>query len=258
MGTIGDFDYGSYLHDLDLEKEEREREILSRINASKSQEIADENSWEIFNYLPVNKTSLDQEEYIQHLWASFTHLNSGSEDARKFSIMPFHLVFMLSLQYKVLRIHKQQKEKYDNAFTMENPRDGEKDILNPNSVFTIAILPESKMIDLFKLVGIAPELSNRIKNIIRYRNDNLAHAKGGITLDIEVRINVYIDCLKELQKHFDILNDEVAESWLKEMGPGQEGVEYIDTHLAGDYLCPVDMQAGKLSKLDSRLNEASK
>jgi len=30
---------------------------------------------------------------------------------------------------------------------MENPRDGEKDILCPNSVFTIAVPPESRIIE---------------------------------------------------------------------------------------------------------------
>lgn len=253
MGTIDDFDYGSCLHDLDLEKEEREQEIQSRINASKAQEIVDGIASEIFNYLPINKTSLDQEEYIQHLWASFTHLNSGSEEARGFSVMPFHLLFMLSLQYKVFRISKRMFEKYKMAFMFKH-LDNDHKLCPPESVYDLARIKERSLPDLFSIVGTKEDIIARIKQLIDNRNNNLGHAKGGMEVNAEGRIMEYITCLEELQMSFQLVNDDVADDWLKEMGTGQEGIGYIDTHLAGDYLCPADMKAGRLSKLDSRLN----
>lgn len=51
------------------------------------------------------------------------------------------------------------------------------------------------------------------------------------------------------------LNDGVATKWLSEMEPGEAGLEFIELHLAEEYLCPADMQQGKLSKLNKKLNQ---
>ena len=62
-----------------------------------------ENAQEIFDYLPINRSKLEA-DYIDHLWNVFIALDNAENSARPFVMMPFHLLFMLALQYKVLRI----------------------------------------------------------------------------------------------------------------------------------------------------------
>lgn len=256
MGTtLDDGNYEGYL--LDQAYEAFEEEVLARQEKLKQQNIIDEEAWKIFDFLPINKTQQLEEEYIKHLWSSFVHLNSGSEESRQFSIMPFHLLFMLSLQYKVLRIHRQRKKKYDLAFTMENPRNGEEEVLSPQSVFTLGFIGESKMVDLFKLVGTDSTTIKRIKDMIRYRNDKLAHAKGGITYNLEIKIDEYLKCLNELQHGFQGMNDQVADKWVSEIGEEQGENEYIEVHLGEEYLCPADIKQGRLSKIVKKTNTST-
>ena len=57
---------------------------------------------EIFSYLPI-EAGIDN-LYIQHLFGAFQTINEKEEPIRAFSILPFHLLFMFSIQYKVYRI----------------------------------------------------------------------------------------------------------------------------------------------------------
>ncbi len=208
---------------------------------------------EIFNYLPINKNPVEA-EYINHLWKAVISLENSDDEGTPFLIMPFHLLFMLSIQYKVIRIFKYETKKYNFAFLVYPPRNGEKELLDLTSVFTLGILEESNLINLLKIVNIPNDLIGRIKALVKNRNKNLAHAKGGIERNLEQRISEYIFVLNNIQKIFEKMNDKVATKWLKEMGTGQEGSDYIELHLAEEYLCPEDMQSGKLSILEKRLN----
>jgi len=84
---------------------------------------------------------------------------------------------MMTVQYKVLRIYKEQKEKYELALMIKNPRDEERDILAPESPLVIAFLGESEIVDFLKIAGLSADDARNIKkSIVRYRNDKIAHA----------------------------------------------------------------------------------
>lgn len=146
-----------------------------------------EDAQKILDYLPIRR-NLQENDYVNHLWQVFSTLDRGEAVARPFVVMPFHLLFMLAVQYKVLRIYKEQKEKYKLALTTKNTRDEEKDILAPESPLAIAFLKESEIIDLLKIAGLSPNDARNIKKTItRYRNDKIAHAKGYIEQDLETK-----------------------------------------------------------------------
>lgn len=86
-----------------------------------------EEAQEILNYLPLNTNTLES-EYIDHLWEVASVLLDGSENVQSFSIMPFHLLFMLAIQYKALRISKCLCDSYKLAFTIRSVRDNERDL----------------------------------------------------------------------------------------------------------------------------------
>ena len=70
-----------------------------------------EEALEIHNYLPLNRNR-DEDDYIEFLWGAFINLGSTSSKESAFAIMPFHLLFMTAIQFKILRIHKVFPQKY--------------------------------------------------------------------------------------------------------------------------------------------------
>lgn len=203
---------------------------------------------EIFDYLPISQNEAEA-KYIDHLWKSFTTLcNCQEEPAKPFAIMPFHLLFMYAVQCKILRIAKRQKLHYDLAFTMESLRSGEEGLLNPVSPFEIALLKETKIIDLLKLVKLDDQKVKKIKKLISNRNDNLAHAKGGIETDPEGKIEEYLESLRSLQSYLLTSNEEIAYEWSQELTQEDDLKEFVETRLLDSYLCPVDFDDGTLNK----------
>ncbi len=201
-----------------------------------------ENAQEIFNYLPIRKNKLEQ-DYIEHLWKSYAVLDEGDEISRPFAVMPFHLLFMLAIQYRVLRIYKEQKEKYGLVLTTKNPRDEERDILAPESPFAIAFLGESEIVDFLKIAGLSSDDARSIKkSIIRYRNDKIAHAKGFIETNIEKKITEYFEWLETLQTVNRLINQCIANAWLTEIQIDDNLDEFLEARFLNSCITPKDLR----------------
>ena len=63
------------------------------------------------------------------------------------------------------------------------------------------------------------------------RNNNLAHAKGGIEPDPNERIDQYLDALRTLQPCLMPHNDRIAGQWLSEISDEDDLSEYVDARL---------------------------
>ncbi|MBU0546325.1 hypothetical protein KKA13_03670 [Patescibacteria group bacterium] len=199
-----------------------------------------EDAQEIIDYLPIRRDT-PENDYINHLWQSFSVLDGSESVARPFAVMPFHLLFMLAIQYKVLRIYKEQKEKYELALTTKNPRDEEKDILAPESPLAIAFLGESEIVDFLKIAGLSADDARSIKkSIVRYRNDKIAHAKGYIEQDMENKIEEYFGWLETLQTVYRPMNQNVADVWLAEIQVGDDMEQFLETHFLDSCFSPRD------------------
>lgn len=199
-----------------------------------------ENAQKIFDYLPIRR-NLQENDYINHLWQAFSTLDASEAVVRPFAVMPFHLLFMMSMQYRVLRIYKEQKEKYKLALTTKNPRDEEQDILTPESPLAIAFLKESEIIDLLKIAGLSPNDARSIKkSIVRYRNDKIAHAKGYIEQDLETKIAEYFGWLGTLQNVYRPMNQNVANVWLSQIQAGDDIEQFLETHFLDSCFTPHD------------------
>lgn len=199
-----------------------------------------EDAQEIFDYLPIRRDT-PENDYINHLWQAFSTLDGGEAVARPFAMMPFHLLFMVALQYKVLRIYKEQKEKYELALTTKNPRDEEKDILAPESPLSIAFLGESEVVDFLKIAGLSTDDARSIKqSIIRYRNDKIAHAKGYIEPNLETKISEYFGWLGTLQNVYHPINQNIADVWLTEIQAGDDMEQFLEAHFLDSCFSPRD------------------
>lgn len=249
MGTTIEDIYLDEIAEQDYFEEKIEEGIKSRKN-----NYTDE-AQKILEYLPINNKDSAEAEYIQHLWDAFATLAGLGEEGAGFSIMPFHLLFMLSLQYRAMRIVKIFERECLLVFSTAGGRDKAK-LLNPaRSVFDLGCLNERTLPELLQLLNIDGKTLKKIKSKVDYRNDALAHPKGGTVPDYEKKIQEYTDLLEEIQPALLRINDEVAKKWQAEMDSDESWNQYKELHLAEEYLCRADMQQGVLAKLDSRLNE---
>ena len=203
-----------------------------------------EEASEIHKYLPIRR-GIIEDQYISHLWNVIMALDSSNETAQPFIIMPFHLLFMLALQYKALRISRELNKSYSLAFTIKNHRDI-KTLSNPTSVFDLSVLQERTLPDLFRLIDLDESSILRIKKIVDYRNKNLAHAKGGIAQEFDKKIEEYLECLKMIQEKFLEPNNVVANKFKSEMSKEDLKTEFIENKLLDSYLCPADFTNGSL------------
>src|SRR3989338_4878859 len=204
-----------------------------------------ENAQEIFEYLPLRRDT-PENDYIDHLWQAFSTLDGGEAVARPFAVMPFHLLFMMAVQYKILRISKEKRVEYELVFTIDRGREREA-VLNPESVFDIALLNERTIPDLLKLIGLDGGAIKQIKELIDNRNYKLAHAKGGIESEPEMRIEEYLTCLRTIQIHIQPLNDNVANSWITEVSTEDVMPDFIEARLVDSMLCSEDFMTGTLA-----------
>jgi len=180
-----------------------------------------EDAQKILNYLPIRKNKAEN-DYIEHLWTTFSELDASESLARPFCIMPFHLLFMLAVQYKVLQVSKIHTEPC-NLFFCGVAGSCKKELLSgQKSVFDIALIKESIIPEIFQLVGLNDAEIHKIKGLIKNRNDNLAHAKGGIEQKLEEKIDLYLQAIENIQQKFKNHNEQMASTWLEEIAEGDD------------------------------------
>jgi hypothetical protein len=216
-----------------------------------------EPAYTITQFFPL-KLGLLEQEYIDHLTQVFylldccideeggVSLTDGSGSARPFSVMAYHLLFMLALQYKILRIYKEMPDRYKWAFVIESET---RIIGSPRSVFDLGLVAESKIANLFRLIDLPEDVIGLIKQLVKNRNDNLAHAKGGIEADLGVRVTQYLNVLNKVQDCMLGLNDSLAESWKRDLPQAKENrADFVSQQLLDSALCLADFEKGELKK----------
>lgn len=194
----------------------------------------------IFNYLPIRRNT-PENDYINHLWRVFSTLGEQKDTARPFAGMPFHLLFMLSVQYKMLQILPIYKQATDLFFTGVGGRNKEQLLSEKRSVFDMAFINERTIPDIFQLIEIDIEIIKKFKELVDERNNNLAHAKGGIEIDLESKIGSYLSILESIQKKCKQINYVVAENLLSEIVDGDDVGEFFESRLLRYWLNPCDI-----------------
>jgi hypothetical protein len=194
----------------------------------------------IFEYLPIRRNQLE-DDYMEHLWQSFSVLSEGGEIVRPFAIMPFHLLFMLAVQYKVLRISQIHKEACELFFCGVAGRSKKELLSDQLSVFDIALINERTIPEIFQLIDLGLEKINSIKKLIDDRNDRLAHAKGGIEQEPDEKIILYIEALQNIQNNFYSMNKQIAENLLSDMTIEDDITQLLESLLSSCVLDENDL-----------------
>ena len=182
-----------------------------------------ENAYEIFRYLPIEQS--EESVYIQHLWGSFELLNKSDEPIKAFSLLPFHLLFMFAIQYKVYRLSTFDNKKYLEKIESCNLRDkGNKEMLQQNaptrnesgiipstcSVKNLSFIPEKQIFDFLEIINCDKSVTDKAKLLVESRG-NYAHANGQIEEDVNARIDEYIEILHHIQDHILDVNNQIFE-----------------------------------------------
>lgn len=201
----------------------------------------------IHDYLPIRRSQIEN-DYITYLWNSFDRL-ATSDDAMSasFSVTAFHLLFMLAVQYKALRVFKEKPEEYRHCFTVYKPH--EKKVMAPESVFDLSLLRESDIFHLFELVGVSDSCIGNCKQIVKKRNNEFMHASGNQPNDIETHVSNCIRQLAIIQTGFTAYNDALAHHWSHEMTSEDDPQEFVEFHLYNTQLTAADFSNGNLNRL---------
>jgi hypothetical protein len=216
-----------------------------------------EDAQEIFDYLPIRRNEAEN-EYLNQLRDTFELLEKSGRlwekdsngfavtdtkliSARAFALLPFHLLFMMALQFMVLRIADIHKDATNLFFSSDGGRYKDKLISEKRAVFDLSVIKERTLPEIFQLVGLSENIIKEIKSLIDKRNNNLAHANGNSTsIDVENSVNDYLDLMGTIQKSFLQINQKLVDEWLFEIKEGDDLGEYIESHLLDSRLSPRD------------------
>lgn len=187
-----------------------------------------EEAQEIFDYLPIEAGS--ENLYTRHLFGAFRVVNEEDEPIRAFSVLPFHLLFMLAVQYRIYRISAWKNSEYlsmlSNCRTYTNEdrkvlianapiADSAGVISSNSSVRNLSKINEAHLFKFFEIIGLGEEVIERAKILVGIRG-MYAHANGNIEENIEASIGEYLDILKEIQKCMSEVNKDM-QNWVDEI-----------------------------------------
>lgn len=191
-----------------------------------------EDTHEIFDYLPIEAGS--ENLYIQHLSGAFQAVNEKDEPTRAFSILPFHLLFMLAVQYRVYRISAWKNSEYlsilsncrtyrkeDRKVLIANaPIAATSGVISSNSsVRNLSKINETYLFQFFKIIGLDENIIKQAAVLVGIRG-TYAHANGNIEENIEARMDEYLGILKEIQRCMPEVNKGV-QNWADEIEEGE-------------------------------------
>lgn len=207
-----------------------------------------EDAYQILEYIPIRLDKVE-DEYIKHLWDAFVVLSLNHGSGKSFSIMPFHILFMMVLQYKVLRIKQQREAQYIERIKKWQDAEKWQTLLQASSVFELGLIAETSLSGILNIIGLSQDNIIKITNLVKHRNNNIAHAKGGHLFDVDEKIYEYLTCLLEVQKCIEVLNNEVAKNWLKEIENEENLDDFKERKLASSYICNEDFRSGDMQLL---------
>jgi hypothetical protein len=181
----------------------------------------------------------------------FFILSTADDDVPYFSIMPFHLLFMLVVQYKAYRLSAWNKKYYfkwinSKKYLIYNNECKQplleniplnKELVwdaNQSSVKTLSLIKERHIFSLFYLIGVSDDIIKKAKLLVENRNDRF-HANDEIDEKAEEKINDYLEVLEHIQEKFREkgVNRDIQGDWSLDI---EEGVYPLDEFFEEKFL----------------------
>ncbi len=205
--------------------QKKEAELLSN-DIGYTDSVLSEMNEDIYvfhDYLPALYKSESENEYLKTLFKALelSYING----LYQFAYIQLHMVFMVCIYYMLLKVNEVAPNDLENAlFYMIKDKNRVKDFYGTgntrdNELYfgSFAVLGESDVFLLFKIVGIDSDLQGELKKLVEERN-KYAHANGNITITsqttIDDKISKYINSLDRVQKLLKPLISELYKKTL--------------------------------------------
>lgn len=178
-------------------------------------DVINEQIYELYKYLPLLYKDDNEKEYIEILFKALEL--SYSNRLYQFAYIQFHMIFMVCIYYLLLQVNEFAQSEMENALyfmikdkTRVKDFYGNSNTRNGKLYFgSFAVLGESDVFLLLKIVGLDADLQGELETLVRERN-KYAHANGNITITsqttIDERINKYINTLERV---YNLLKPEI-------------------------------------------------
>lgn len=169
---------------------------------------------EVFDYLPELFADDSEEEYIRALQLATE--TSFENRLFQFAYVQYHMLFMTSIYYALLKLSEIHKSEFDKAI-FYLLRDRKSDLYKSTNTKSgklyfgsFAIIPESDVFMLLRVVGMDTSLLGDLQKRVEKRN-KYAHANGQMLLTSE---DVFWDEIKEynkcLERVFELFRSDIV------------------------------------------------
>ena len=167
----------------------------------------------VFDYLPELFTDDNEEEYIRALQLATE--TSFENRLFQFAYIQYHMLFMTSIYYALLKLSEIHKEEFEKAI-FYLLKDRKSELFKPTNTKggklyfgSFAIIPESDVFMLLRVVGMDTSLLGDLQKRVEKRN-KYAHANGQMLLTSE---DVFWNEIKEynkcLERVFDLFRSDI-------------------------------------------------
>ena len=191
---------------------------LDRISFNGISEPPDE-LYKILEYLPEEFEDETEEKYIDALMlATQTSYENG---LYQFAYVQYHMLFMTAVYYAILKVsvlHKEELEKALYYLLKDRYADFRKETNTKNGKLyfgSFAIINESDVFMLLRVVGLDSDLLGELQKLVRDRN-KYAHANGQLQLTSD---ELFMEALNnynaKAQKVIELLKSDLIDFYKK-------------------------------------------
>lgn len=198
-----------------------------------------ENIYDLYTYLPVLYKNENESEYVKTLFKALEL--SYSNSLYQIAYLQLHMIFMVCIYYMLLKINSMLPNEIENAlYYMIKDKNRVKDFYGINNTRSgdlyfgsFAVLGESDVFLLFKIIGIDSDLQGELKKLVEERN-KYAHANGNITITSQITIDdiisKYINTLERVHKLINPMIIDLYKSTLSnpDFYDSEERLGYFD------------------------------
>lgn len=202
----------------------------------KEPEICDD-LYRVFDFLPKMFEDETEEKYIDALQlATETSFYNG---LYQFAYVQYHMLFMTAIYYALLQVNRIHRQEFDKALYYLL-KDRYSDFYKPSNTKnakpyfgSFAIINESDVFLLLKIVGMNADLQGQLQKRVEYRN-KYVHANGQMLLTSE---DIFWDEIREYNRKieavFCLLKDDIVTLYKRTISASEffdpEIRAYLDT-----------------------------
>ncbi|MDO8528620.1 MAG: hypothetical protein Q7S06_01875 [Nanoarchaeota archaeon] len=160
-----------------------------------------EDSYEIFDYLPLSFKNEPERDYINFLKETFE--SNYKNRKYQFAFLAFHMLFMCFVYFDIWQIRENKREDFDKTIIGFNKQEHEDALLRGDNPFKFSLIDEKVILRYFKLINCDNCKIGNYKKLVEIRN-NIAHSSGNITFisedTLDEKINDILDYIKEIEE----------------------------------------------------------